>query len=333
MVAYWEPGIHYNAGDVVEYNGHRYRVIQGHSSQSDWAPSEATAALFGRIPEHEYQNQHPQGQPQQQHFDQPPAQSSPPVYQHQGSPAQQQQQTEKPWDQHTEQTVDIPHEEKKKKWYEIDDHRKKQLEIGGGLLAGAALLGGGYYAWHEHEKNEEKKKANVWALQGWNEDAKNRTEKYHQHGPQGELTWILVEGHNIPNNAIRGGEEGGKPLFVARAFCDGGVQVGKAGAHLGRGAAYGYCHKTYDISSYEVLVGNSNAIRWVPTGGVLRIDQLGARPVEGGHENDGTPIYIASVDFHGSRHCGKATTKLDGAYIAYGDKEERVKEYSVLCYQ
>lgn len=66
------------------------------------------------------------------------------------------------------------------------------------------------------------------------------------------------------------------------------------------------------ISSYEILVGNSNAIKWVPTGGVLRVDQLGARPVEGGHENDGTPIYVASVDFHGSRHCGKATTKLDG---------------------
>lgn len=63
----------------------------------------STAALFGRIPEHEYQNQHPQGQ--------------------------QQQQSEKPWDQHSEQTVDIPHEEKKKKWYEIDDHRKKQLEV------------------------------------------------------------------------------------------------------------------------------------------------------------------------------------------------------------
>jgi len=306
MVAYWEPGIQYNQGDVVEYNNRRWRVIQSHHSQSDWAPSEATAALFGLIPEHEYQNQHPQGQ--------------------------QQQQPEKHQDQHSEQTVDIP-QEKKKKWYDIDDHQKKQLKIGGGLLAGAAILGGGLFAYHEHEKNEEKKKANVLAHQNWANDAKQRTEKYQEHGPQGDLTWVLVDGHNIPRGAIPGGEEGGKPLFVARGSCDGGVQVGKAGTHLSKGAAYGYCHKAYDISTYEVLVGNNDAVRWVPTGGVLRIDQLGARPVEGGHENDGTIIYIASVEFHGSRHCGKATTKLDGAYIAYGDKEERVKEYSVLCYK
>jgi len=286
--------------------------------------------LFGRIPEHEYQNQHPQGQEQ---HSQPPPQQFPPTSQQQGFPAQQQQQSEKPWEQHSEQTVDISHEEKKKKWYEIDDHRKKQLEIGGGLAVGAALLAGGLFAYNKHEKNEEKKKEAAWAAQGWAGDAKQRTEKYHAQGPQGDLTWILVDGHNIPRDAIPGGEEGGKPLFVARAFCDGGVQVGKAGTHLSKGAAYGYCNKAYEISTYEVLVGNSKAIRWVPTGGLLRVDQLGATPVEGGHENDGTPIYVASVEFHGSRHCGKATTKLDGAYIAYGDKEERVKEYSVLCYQ
>lgn len=87
--------------------------------------------------------------------------------------------------------------------------------------------------------------------------------------------------------------------------------------------------------------------------------------MEGGRENDGTPIYIAQADHYGQQP-GKASTKLDGkftllhklspdsnspigAYVVYGNKEERVKvnrlvdfylsgtnpnyqEYTVLCY-
>lgn len=33
MTRYWEPGVAYSAGEVLEYQGQRYKVIQGHSSQ------------------------------------------------------------------------------------------------------------------------------------------------------------------------------------------------------------------------------------------------------------------------------------------------------------
>lgn len=78
----------------------------------------------------------------------------------------------------------------------------------------------------------------------------------------------------------------------------------------------------------------------------MRVDQLGASLVEGGKENDGTPVYIAKAEYHGGTHPGKAGTKLSGesrinyksfgakicstgAYIVYGDKEEKVK---VRCF-
>ena len=72
MTRYWEPGVAYSTGEVLEYQGQRYKVIQGHSSQvcsplaqglrsdgyrdcpspplqSDWAPGTSTAALFQPI--------------------------------------------------------------------------------------------------------------------------------------------------------------------------------------------------------------------------------------------------------------------------------------------
>jgi Protein of unknown function (DUF3421) len=67
------------------------------------------------------------------------------------------------------------------------------------------------------------------------------------------------------------------------------------------------------VSVYEILVGDSRATKWVPTGGKLRIDQLHARPVEGGQENNGTPIYLAVVEHHGHQP-GKISPALDGEY-------------------
>ena len=37
--------------------------------------------------------------------------------------------TEKPWNEHSEQNVDIPHQEHKKTWYDLTPERKKQLEV------------------------------------------------------------------------------------------------------------------------------------------------------------------------------------------------------------
>ena len=33
MTRPWEPGVSYNVGELIEYQGQSYKVIQGHSSQ------------------------------------------------------------------------------------------------------------------------------------------------------------------------------------------------------------------------------------------------------------------------------------------------------------
>jgi len=42
----WQPGVQYNPGDVVMYQDRTYKNIQGHRSQSDWAP-DVVPALWG----------------------------------------------------------------------------------------------------------------------------------------------------------------------------------------------------------------------------------------------------------------------------------------------
>jgi len=228
----------------------------------------------------------------------------------------------------------VPHHEQKKSWHDIDDNRKKELEIGGGLLVGLGAIGAGYYAYHEHGKNEEEKKAQTWGLQAWIKDAEQRTRDYQNNGPQGQaITWILNDGHTVPDGAIVGGQEAdGTPTYVARAYFEGGIQPGKVSAKTKKGGVIGYGGKEIDTPKYEILVGDQGAVRWVQTSGTLNPDNLGAQIVEGGREPNGAKLYIAQAPYRGAVVPGKAGPKLNGAVIAYGGDEHEVNEYAVLVY-
>ncbi|KAL4253455.1 hypothetical protein ABKN59_002090 [Abortiporus biennis] len=208
MAYHWEPETQYNIGDVVEYESHRYKIVQPHRSQADWTPP-VVPPLWARLPE-EYHNgerhEHPEQQPQGGHDE------------------------KKSWDQQTEQQVAVDHEEQKKSWLDIGSERKNQLEVGGGLVAGLAAIGGGYFAYKHHEKNEEEKNAQGWGLQSWLKDAKARTVDFYRNGPRGPTTWVLTHGRSIPPGALKAGEEYGDPLY-------GSLTVGKASYRLKKGAS------------------------------------------------------------------------------------------------
>ncbi|KAJ7287368.1 carbohydrate-binding module family 12 protein [Mycena rebaudengoi] len=244
MTQYWEPGTPYHAGAVVSYEGHNYKIIQPHTSQSDWAPT-VTPALWGRLDDHDGGHHEQHHQPQQHHDQQHHFEPEKPHHdQHPG------------YDRPPGQTVDIPHEEQKKHWYDLDDDRKKQLEIGGGLLAGSALLAGGFMAWKHHEKSEEEQKAQTWGLQNW---AKDCPGTHRSLPPRGSST--------IPPGAIVVGQEHSWKLYICRAFCDGGIQIGKASDAFKKGAVIGYCNEEIHLGTYEILVGDMNGLRWVDASG------------------------------------------------------------------
>ncbi|EMD40103.1 carbohydrate-binding module family 12 protein [Gelatoporia subvermispora B] len=328
MVYQWEPSTPYGSGAVVVYEGVKYQIIQPHTSEPGWEPP-ATPALWARLPEEVPDNQDPFrdncNPGYQPSYEQPQAPPPQPPY---GGPGVE----EKRWTEVQEQQVEIDHEERKKKWWELDDDRKKQLEVGGGLLAGIAAIGAGYYAYHEHEKSEDEKKANVWALQNWLHEAEARTRRYYEQGPSGPANWVLTDGLNIPQGAIQGGEQQGQPLFIVRGFHEGSIQIGKVSPAYSKGAVIGYGHKEIQLPKYEVLCGDMRALQWVPSSGRVHLERLGARPVEGGHEADGTPLFVAQAETHDSIIPGKASEKLSGAFVTFRDTEKEVDEYRVLCY-
>jgi hypothetical protein len=316
MTQYWEPGTQYNLGDVVQYEGHNYKIIQAHRSQSDWAPS-IVPALWGRTQDGGNNNQYHEQASQQQHqqYQQQQPQQTPSHQQSQDQGQLQQGQAHSDHQQPAKQ-------EEKKGWF---SEHKTELGIAGAVLGGAAVLGGGFAAFKHHEHSEENKKTHS----NWVYEARARTKEYRVGA---DAAWIFAQNKGIPDGAIVVAREHDWNLYICRTYCDGGIQVGKASNVFKKGAVIGYKNDEIHLEAYEVLVGNMNRLRWVPTSGKLNAHGLGYRPVEGGHENDGSALFIARAEHKGVRHPGKASEKLDGAYIPYGGKEVNVKNYEVLCY-
>ena len=64
MTRRWEPGVAYSAGEVVEYQGQRYKVIQGHSSLvcvHSWSTSHFDLTTAGNDHRNHYRATGPQG--------------------------------------------------------------------------------------------------------------------------------------------------------------------------------------------------------------------------------------------------------------------------------
>lgn len=119
--------------------------------------------------------------------------------------------------------------------------------------------------------------------------------------------------------------------------------VGKASSVFKKGAVIGFkkdeihvgglstlpihvLEPVLQFDKYEILVGDSRAVKWVPCSGQFNLEALRARPVEGGREPDGTPIYIAQAPYRGAVHPGKACEIYgDGCFIPYDDSEKKVK--------
>lgn len=66
--------------------------------------------------------------------------------------------------------------------------------------------------------------------------------------------------------------------------------------------------------TYEILLGDMNALRWVRTSGKLNVASLGYRPIEGGVDSDGTILYVVRAEHNGCFHPGKASERLKGQY-------------------
>lgn len=88
------------------------------------------------------------------------------------------------------------------------------------------------------------------------------------------------------------------------------------------------------MRQFEALLANPQAVRWVPHSGRFDPSESGLRAVEGGREDNNTPLFIARA--HAKEHQGilgfggggkeglypgKCSPVLDKAFVTVGEKE------------
>ncbi|KAJ2801178.1 hypothetical protein H4S07_005000, partial [Coemansia furcata] len=85
-----------------------------------------------------------------------------------------------------------------------------------------------------------------------------------------------------------------------------------------------------NVREYQVLCGDASQLYWVKQDGQLSIK--GFKPVEGGHEDSGEPLYIAKTLTEGSQQLGKCAPHIKkGMSYPYGHKELTTENYMVLA--
>lgn len=112
-------------------------------------------------------------------------------------------------------------------------------------------------------------------------------------------------------------------MYIARAEFEGGVHIGKVRPEFG-GCNLPWGGGEHLVRNYEVL--STFGGDWVKD----YAGHLPERAIKGGHESDGSPLYIGRVHFKGGVHVGKIRPELKGCYFSYGGSELCMAEYDVL---
>ncbi|KAG8789657.1 hypothetical protein FRC12_013325 [Ceratobasidium sp. 428] len=171
-------------------------------------------------------------------------------------------------------------------------------------------------------------------------------------GSSSPVSWVFTHGTEIPRGVLGcGADIRGSPLYACRTFDRGGVREspllhrcpspnadlgidsGKAGRHFKKGAMFGYDGKEHETEVYEVLVADQSAVRWETASYPFYPRTFnGATLVEGGHEHDGSPLFLARAFYWGGTHPGKMSSYLKGADITFAGKEYVVNDFQVLVH-
>ena len=134
------------------------------------------------------------------------------------------------------------------------------------------------------------------------------------------LSWQNGSGGSVPSGAIAGGSEPGRTLWVCRASYNGGLHPGKI---VAQNCNIGWGGREITLRNYQVLTGNSSAVRWVAASN----GAIPAGAVAGGAE-PGRTLYICRARYNNGLHPGKVVAQ--NCNIGWGGKEILVRSYEVM---
>ncbi|KAH7101012.1 hypothetical protein BKA62DRAFT_639283 [Auriculariales sp. MPI-PUGE-AT-0066] len=154
----------------------------------------------------------------------------------------------------------------------------------------------------------------------------------------------LAADQAFPKAAISGHpvtiDYGGQEMFLGLVPIDGGLHPCKVvkqfqaafTPHVQPPARYGYAGAENEwFEDYYLVPFDGSRMEWVSTSHGR--PPPGKRPVEGGREADGSPLYHAIGEVDGVRTLGKVSVNLGGALFPFGGCEVMNEYYEVLCWR
>ncbi|KAJ3123001.1 hypothetical protein HK098_002297 [Nowakowskiella sp. JEL0407] len=154
----------------------------------------------------------------------------------------------------------------------------------------------------------------------------------------------------IPEHAWAVGNDfDGSPYYVARAWVEGGLQIGKIGINMETACISYGGREVFVTDQFEVLCLPSTTLTYqttiLPFEGIRWVEVLGpssipTNAIAFGHESDGSQLFLARVSFsssvpfsnHKTLIPGKAGYHLRGAHVAYAGYEKVIERFECLVY-
>lgn len=162
--------------------------------------------------------------------------------------------------------------------------------------------------------------------------------------------WVSSSDGHVPAGGVCAGNQSGEAMYIGRAQIGESLMTGKI--HPSDGCIYvpfdGAEHK---ICQYEALI-RSRRCKWNPilqlpenfcfNSSVLKTDiatwvsssihaALPNGAVVGGHDVDGSPIYVGRAWHEGDHLPAKVIPSKQAAYVSYDGSEIRKEQYDVMC--
>ncbi|KAF0296909.1 C3 and PZP-like alpha-2-macroglobulin domain-containing protein 8 [Amphibalanus amphitrite] len=138
--------------------------------------------------------------------------------------------------------------------------------------------------------------------------------------------WKWARDGHVPGHGVVSGEGNEGIEYVGRAYHEGALCIGRI-VHDHKTCYIPYYGEEVAVDTYQALVKTNERLEWVDASN----GEVPRGALQGGHNSDGHPLFVARAEHDGNWCCGHLNPGLDSVYIPYGGEEHQHHQYQVLC--